>query len=162
MKDKLSLIIIALIFAGFFFYLQWWYSRPYVAQWNALWLCIALAAAFYYPSRALASRLLDERATAAGRLLVPLILAGLFAWTTSWGIRGLTVAHLVDSVQEQAAIVGLETCIGAKCFCENRWILQMADGKRHKLCTARSYGTVEYGKAVNVTVRKSPFDHSIE
>lgn len=164
MKDKIRLILAGILIAAVIMGVKYWFARPYVMQSGAYMLIAALTLLFYYPAYRLTDK--DGNAEAIRRFTVTLIIAALLAWVTSWVIRWAAVQYFSAGTPIEAAIVGLETCAGKFCACENKWTLQMPDGKRHTLCTERLVITektrIEHGKPVSVTLRQSPFDHSIE
>ena len=110
--------------------------------------------------------LMQEGALPIQQIISALLMSLLTAWGISWPIRWAVVEYLTTARQSEAAIVGLEKCSGKFCACENKWTLQMPDGKRHKLCTQRieinPNNPIEHGKKIAVSERRSLFDYSIE
>lgn len=164
MKDKIKLIIAAAILAAFIFGIRYWFSRPYIIQSGAYALIAALALFYSYPVYRFIPRIMNDNARPIQRLLASLLLAALLGWASSWIIRWTAIEQFGNPWQSEAAIVGLESCKGRFCPCEQKWTLQMLNGEQHKLCTTRIHknSIIRHGETVAVTLRQSLFDRSIE
>ena len=168
MKDKIALIIIALLLAGLFLLFDYWKARPYIAQMGAWILYAALWLLLVYPTY-LFARLLPQANPTSG-IILTLIFTTFFAWVLSWTPRLLAMAYFSEAQTVQAEILGVKDCNSARvrgirfCACDSKWTLRLPDGETHKLCTQRvsERARIPLNTPVTVTVRDSVFDRSIE